>query len=281
MRSKKLVIGYAVAIFLLIFIITFNSVCSITQFDVRFETGSAAAARSAETVQERLNAYLNKSYLFFKESNVYDIVDGVCAEDGSHLKVTSVQKRFPNKITVRIEEEYERYAFYSQADNKYYITDADGKILAVADSASGTVQGEGLGNVPITGFTYTASEAGSMLTAQQSSQFALMMKLLAKADEMLGGIRGRFSSIEYGSLAERFEYFCFTFTEGLKVWLLDIDSAESHTEECFAAALEKYAGLSDALKTYGYLNPVYVTDAESGTGAVGRIDHCTGEFVLQ
>ena len=75
MKSKKLVIGYAIAVFLLIFIITFNSVCSITQFDVRFETGSAAAARSAETVQGRLNEYLNKSYLFFKDYYLRHLTD--------------------------------------------------------------------------------------------------------------------------------------------------------------------------------------------------------------
>ena len=71
MKSKKLVIGYAIAVFLLIFVITFNSVCAITQFDVKFETSSAGATASAKTVQERLDAYLKKSFLFFKEKRTF------------------------------------------------------------------------------------------------------------------------------------------------------------------------------------------------------------------
>lgn len=273
MKSKKLVIGYAIAVFLLIFIITFNSVCSITQFDVRFETGSAAAARSAETVQGRLNEYLNKSYLFFKESNVYDIVENVCAEENTHLNVVSVKKSFPNKISVRVEEEYEQYAFYSAADGKYYVTDENGKILAVRETSENNIA-SGAYNVEITGFTYSASEESGTLVADQAVPFSLLMQMLSHADETLGGVLGRFSGIEYSAGGTNNpEYLCFTFTQGVKLWLLDVSSSESHAYECFEAALAEYMTLSDAQKTYGYFLPVYVP----GTGSV-QVQHSSGNY---
>ncbi len=268
MKSKKYVIGYAIAVFVLVFIIAFNSVCSITQFDVRFETGSASAAQSAEKVQERLNGYLNKSYLFFKTANVDDIVAEICEEDGTYLKVVSVQKKFPNKVTAVIEEEYEQYAFYSEADNKYYVTDADGKVLAVKESADNNIS-ENAANVEITGFTYSSAAEGETLGADESVQFSLLMDLLSVADEKLGGAFGRFSKIEY--LVNKYddEFFCFTFTEGVKIWLTNIMAEDSREDECFSAALDAYAGLSDAEKTYGYLLAVVSTSgvhADYNTG---------------
>ena len=47
MRSKKLVVVYAVILFLIVFLITFNSVCAITQIDARFDVSSADAKQKA------------------------------------------------------------------------------------------------------------------------------------------------------------------------------------------------------------------------------------------
>ncbi len=272
MKSKKLIIGYAIAVFVLVLIITFNAVCSIKQFDVRFATGSADASLSAEKIQERLNVYLDKSYLFFQKDNVYGIVDSVCEEDGTYLKVTSVEKNFPNRITVYVEEEYEQFAFYSESENKYYVTDKDGKILAVKDSAASNLVG-GADNLTVRGFTYPGAEVGDTIASDQSEMFALLLTLLADADEMLGGARGRFTEVEYIS-RNGFDFFCFHMTEGLEIWLVDVNNSASHAEECFVAALQKYTELSDAEKTYGYLQPVYVESA----GGVGPVQHYSGTY---
>lgn len=273
MRSKKFIVGYAVAAFLLVFLITFNSVCSIKQFDVRYATGSAGAAQSAEKIQERLSVYLNKSYLFFKTENVYGVVDDVCAKDGTYLKVTSVEKNFPNRITVHVEEEYEQYAFYSEEEDKYYVTDADGKILAVKDSAASNLVAEA-DNLVVRGFSYEEAAAGETI-ASGGEAFAVMQSLLRIADERLGGVRGRIAEAVYLAPAEkRMEFICFRMTEGLEIWLLDVGDPAAHAEDCFAAALEKYALLTDAEKTYGYLQPVFVAES----GSVGQVQHYAGVY---
>lgn len=267
MRSKKLVIGYAVAIFLLVFIITFNSVCSITQFDVRYETGSTAASASAEKVQARLNEYLNKSYLFFKTGNVDSIVEQVCAEDGTYLNVISVKKSFPNKVSVVIEEEYERYAYSfvgKDAEGNdaefFYVTDENGKILSIKNSNESNIHGAAA-NVKIKGFTFSSAAVGETLAADQRVQFSLLNDMLAYADDALGGIAGRFSEIEYNSGGTNgLEYFHFVFTEGLELWLLEVSEESAHAMLCFQESLALYAQLSDAQKTYGYLLPAYVED---------------------
>ena len=93
MRSKKFVIIYAVVIFLIVFLITFNSVCSISQFEIRFEAGSAEMQTSAENIQARLDdEYLKKNFLFFKESTITSVV---AEESGGYLEVTEIESIFP------------------------------------------------------------------------------------------------------------------------------------------------------------------------------------------
>lgn len=261
MKSKKLVIGYAIAVFLLIFVITFNSVCAITQFNVKFETSSAGATASAKTVQERLDAYLKKSFLFFKEKNVYNVVDKVCEEDGTYLEVLSVKKTFPNKVTVSVAERYEKYAF--SVNGKYYITDTHGEILAVKEDNANNIGGN---NIDIKGFTFAEAETGRIITADEEEMFSVLMTLLnTTADEKLGGIRGRIASAKYISrgsgLTVKDDLFVFTFTEGMKIVLehQNIVDGEANPitieerQKCLADAIDHYNGLTDSQKTFGYI----------------------------
>ena len=261
MKSKKLVIGYAIAVFLLIFVITFNSVCAITQFDVKFETSSAGATASAKTVQERLDAYLKKSFLFFKEKNVYNVVDKVCEEDGTYLEVLSVKKTFPNKVTVSVAERYEKYAF--SVNGEYYITDTHGEILAVKEDNANNIGGN---NIDVKGFTFAEAETGQIITADEEEMFSVLMTLLnTTADEKLGGIRGRIASAEYISrgsgLTVKDDLFVFTFTEEIKIVLehQNIVDGEANPitieerQKCLADAIDHYNGLTDSQKTFGYI----------------------------
>ena len=75
MRSKKLVIVYAVILFLIVFLITFNSVCAITQIDARFDVSSADAKQKAEKIQDELDGYLRKNFLFFDTDTVKEIFE--------------------------------------------------------------------------------------------------------------------------------------------------------------------------------------------------------------
>ena len=108
MRSIKFFIGYAVAILLIVVVITINAVCSIAQFEVTV-TGSSFGEERASRIQTTLDEeFGGKSYLFFREDSVYDVV---ADQGGGYLEVESVEKHFPNKITVSLSEKYEVFAF--------------------------------------------------------------------------------------------------------------------------------------------------------------------------
>ncbi len=267
MRSKKFVIIYAVVIFLIVFLITFNSVCSISQFEIRFEAGSAEMQTSAENIQARLDdEYLKKNFLFFKESTITSVV---AEESGGYLEVTEIEKHFPNRITVRIREKYECYAFVK--DGKYYVIGDDGTVLAIKDQNVNNIAGR---NVEIAGFQFEEPAVGEVfsVSARQSQAYDALLALFEQIEA--AQMRGNISKIEYYDMGvsdpqKNFTYFYIDCIEGLRIRIVKPEqNAEAKAKLTVSSYLSGDAeggGFGDAERTYGY-----ITIQESG-GAVTSV----------
>lgn len=267
MRSKKFVIIYAVVIFLIVFLITFNSVCSISQFEIRFEAGSAEMQTSAENIHARLDdEYLKKNFLFFKESTITSVV---AEESGGYLEVTEIEKHFPNRITVRIREKYECYAFVK--DGKYYVIGDDGTVLAIKDQNVNNIAGR---NVEIAGFQFEEPALGEVfsVSARQSQAYDALLALFEQIEA--AQMRGNISKIEYydmgvSDLQKNFTYFYIDCIEGLRIRIVKPEqNAEAKAKLTVSSYLSGDAeggGFGDAERTYGY-----ITIQESG-GAVTSV----------
>lgn len=267
MRSKKFVIIYAVVIFLIVFLITFNSVCSISQFEIRFEAGSAEMQTSAENIQARLDdEYLKKNFLFFKESTITSVV---AEESGGYLEVTEIEKHFPNRITVRIREKYECYAFVK--DGKYYVIGDDGTVLAIKDQNVNNIAGR---NVEIAGFQFEEPAVGEVfsVSARQSQAYDALLALFEQIEA--AQMRGNISKIEYYDMGvsdpqKNFTYFYIDCIEGLRIRIVKPEqNAEAKAKLTVSSYLSGEAeggGFGDAERTYGY-----ITIQESG-GAVTSV----------
>ena len=267
MRSKKFVIIYAVVIFLIVFLITFNSVCSISQFEIRFEAGSAEMQTSAENIQARLDdEYLKKNFLFFKESTITSVV---AEESGGYLEVTEIEKHFPNRITVRIREKYECYAFVK--DGKYYVIGDDGTVLAIKDQNVNNITGR---NVEIAGFQFEEPAVGEVfsVSARQSQAYDALLALFEQIEA--AQMRGNISKIEYYDMGvsdpqKNFTYFYIDCIEGLRIRIVKPEqNAEAKAKLTVSSYLSGEAdggGFGDAERTYGY-----ITIQESG-GAVTSV----------
>ena len=255
MRSKKFVIVYAVVIFLIVFLITFNSVCSVSQFDVRFHAGSAQMTAAAKRVQERLDEeYLNKSFLFFKESSIADVV---AEEGGGYLKIDSIEKHFPNRISVSVREVYECYAY--EKDGWYYAVGDDGTVLAVNNANVNNIDGR---NVEVVGFRFEDIAVGEKfaVSEKQAAAFDALQAFLAKIEEK--GLRGNILRVEYIDMGvsdpdKNFTWFYIDCVEGIRIRIV---KPEVNTEEKVSLAVSGYLGeqigggtIGDAQRTHGYI----------------------------
>ena len=242
MRSKKFVVVYAIVLFLIVFLIAFNSVCSITQIDVKFDVSSGEAKEQAEKIQNELDGFLKKNYLFFDTERIEDIFK---REENSHFRLLSVKKHFPNKISVEVCEKYEHYAFYDADSEKYYITDDSLEIITVKESATNNLSGN---NIAVSGYTLTGVSVGEKLSVAkgQEKYFDGLTSLLSYFEKNVQDLRANIQSVEFFSQGAA----SFQMQEGVKLYFTDISK---YSDALAEKVLNTYLGLEDNEKTYGVI----------------------------
>lgn len=247
MRAKKLIILYAVVLFLVVFAVTFNCVCAIARFDVKFEVSSMT--EEAQRVQARLEeAYGGKSYLFFGQEDVETIV---LEEGGGYLTVESFSKTFPNVIHAQVREKLEVLSV--KLGDKYYAIDEENTILAINGTAVNNVSGN---NTALYGIEFAEAQVGEKLTvaAEDAAAFKAVQVGYDVMDSMLGGARSNVVAMRYSDDLADLEYggtdLFIEMSEGVCVWIIDpLEDIESK----MTRAMEAYLGLGDAQRTYGYI----------------------------
>lgn len=260
MRAKKFVILYAVVLFLVVFAITFNCICSIARFDVTFEVSSMG--QQAKAVQEKLEKeYGGKSYLFFSEEDVQNVVLEL---GGGYLEVENFSKTFPNVIHAEVREKYEELSL--KLGDKYYAVDKENTVLAVNDTAVNNVAGS---NVAVYGIAFVVPEVGDTLTvaAEDEAAFAAVRSAYKKMDEILGGARTNVSAIRFNREFEGMVHggtsLHIEMREGVCIWIMN---CMEDTEAKVKTAMRAYLGLEEV--TWGAdednnpLPPRLLTDAE-------------------
>lgn len=252
MRAKKLIILYAVVLFLVVFAVTFNCVCAIARFDVKFEVSSMT--EEAQRVQARLEEeYGGKSYLFFGQEDVEAIV---LEEGGGYLTVESFSKTFPNVIHAEVREKLEVLSV--KLGDKYYAIDEENTILAINGTAVNNVSGN---NTALYGVSFAEAQVGDKLTvaAEDAEAFAAFKGIFEKnenneIEEILAKIRSNVVAMRYSKEFADLEYggadLYIEMREGVCVWI--IDPLEGFWEK-MKSAMEVYLGLGDAQRTYGYI----------------------------
>ncbi len=123
MKSGKMIILYSAIIFIVAGIIGFNLVCSITNFNVDYQLASKQAIKSAESLQEKLDVYLNENLVFFDENKIEPIFD-----EFEYLELVSVKKIYPNQLALVVKEKTETYAI--KTNSGYAMLDVDGRIIS-------------------------------------------------------------------------------------------------------------------------------------------------------
>lgn len=242
MRSKKFLIFYAVVIFVIVFLITFNSICAIKQVDVKFNVSSQVAKEQSVELQKEMNGFLNKNFLFFKSGEIKKIFD---REENSHFKLLSVEKNFPNKVVVKVTEMYESYAFYDSVNQRYIVTDTNGEVIVFKDDVKNNLNGN---NVDIKGFSFNLVNVGDSISAvdSESMYFKGVKSALSYFNAAFGGVRTNIVSVEFNLQKGTA---LFQTQEGVQFYFTDMSK---YSNALFEKVSDVYRNsLSDGEKTYG------------------------------
>ena len=248
MQKKLFVISSAVAVFVIVFLIAFSAVCSISQFDVLYAAGSPQMVAASEEIQQQLEEkYLRKNYLFFEEENIREVVAQV---GGGYLEVTGIEKTFPNKISVSVKEKYEAYTFV--LNDTYYVVGDDGTVLNIDTENHNNIEGR---NIEIVGIGFNVPKVGDKFTVteQYSGAYTALQAFIAEINAR--GMRGNILRIRYSTLgisdpSNNYSYFVVDCVEGVRFWII---SPEIRTNEKLQATLDAYVNLPDERRLYGYI----------------------------
>ena len=266
MQYRKFIIPYAVAIFLIVFVITFSLVCTISHFEISFVV--ASLDDEAAAIQDSLEEdYSGKSFLFFKEE---DVEETVAETGGGYLELTSFWKVFPSTIRMTVVEKYEWLTF--EEDGAYCTIDEDGLVLAVKDTAENNIAGD---NAVVYGLHFTEKEAGAYLVPDDDSaeMFALLTEIYGYFDEELEGARSNISSIEFDTLGTGSSAYLLVtvrMREGVTVCLVN---PGTETESRISETAACYTNLSDLERLRGY---IWCTSSETYYSEYSVLDYLDG-----
>lgn len=246
MQYRKFIIPYAVAIFLIVFVITFSCVCTISHFEISFVV--ASLDEEADTIQTSLEEeYAGKSFLFFKEE---DVSDTIAETGGGYLEMTSFKKVFPSTIRMTVVEKYEWLTF--EENGAYYTIDEDGLVLAEKTDASNNIAGD---NAVVYGLSFETAAQGEILTPAEDSadMYELLTEIYRCFDDVLVGARSNIASItfeEIGAGTSSYSLVTIGMREGVTVCVIN---AGTDTETRVTETAELYADLTDSQRLYGYI----------------------------
>ncbi len=247
MKGKKwLIILLTVLVFLSGAVLGVSSVYRIDDVLVESKTLSKEAEVEAIALQKRLaEAYHKKFTPFAKEDAAYDVV-----EEFPYFIITSVEKAYPDRLIVHVQEDEEVYAVACADGVNYYIINREGTVLGIRDNYSNRSDETGEAkNVLLTGLTVTG-EKGEKVTGDDSLSY--MFAFCSKADEALQGIRRNIKSVEkiQRGVSANTVTLKLTTLEGVAIY---VDTPSQRAEEKAVAAINAYLSLSDGERTRGMI----------------------------
>ncbi len=118
MRTRKILARIIAITFALVVLLSCAGIFSVEKVDVSY----AVCNSNVQSVQSILNGYKGKNLLFLDEQDVIDAL-----KSKPYLEVESVQKKYPNVLSIKIQERRETYKI--NYNEKTYILDENGVAL--------------------------------------------------------------------------------------------------------------------------------------------------------
>lgn len=257
MRKKALLLS-AIGLVLLGAVIAaaLNAVFTVTDIVVDYSPVSSAGIKESFELQEILDQkYVGKSTTFLDLEDVEASISEFPA-----FKLLSIEKIFPRKVSIRLSERKETYAFRKE-DGMYAILDEDGAYLYDKETNENRRGGE---NILLEGFPLSTVSSGELPSGDYFQEAHLFVSVFLKG---LSNVRSNLASIRLTGTENPLagsHLFRLQMREGL---IIDVYGPKISTEEKAESALEKYLSLSDAQRLYGFFD---IIDALDGSFTVSE-----------
>lgn len=238
MKKTLVVISLTIAIFLCFVVLGVATVFRVEKVTVETVAVSQQAKTEAQALEKKIREqYKGKNTLFFDVDEI-----ATWEDEFPCLRFSSVEKKYPDGIYVKVTEEKEVYAVAQE--NGYYILGEEGNVLTTRETPINHLDGEP--NVLLEGFSFTGVVNGTLVGDEA---FSTALSVLKFADEALGGVRLNVLSLRLVNRTPEM-IVCLTMREGVKIYLGNVASL---TAEKVEKAVDEYMLLSDEERWTGRL----------------------------
>ncbi len=255
MKHKKLMVVTTLAIFVSICVFCILSLFTVSDIKINYTMLKDNSLHLEIT--DQLQKYEGKNIWFLKTDKIKKEI-----ENNGYLKVVSIKKDYPNKISVTIQERIEVFALFVQGE--YYVLD-DGYQVIVKKQENVNKE-DGVENILLTveleEFNVSDIKIGRELKIKTHPAFRAMDLMYRQFEDC----RNAVSEIRISATQEKDNYrIYFVMVEGVEI---EIRQATDDGENKILRAIEKYLSLSDKDKTRGKIlgysgtqEAVYSTDS--------------------
>lgn len=248
MRGKNiLIILLTVLVLLSAAVLGVSTVYRINEVSVVASTISEAAKAEAEELRLRLMEAYDKQSSFSVTSSEAEAV----IEEFPYFRIQSFEKKYPNRIVVKVSEDAEVYALPKE-NGEYYILGEDGTVLSIRENPAN--RSDGAENVLLLvdpALTVTGVK-GELL---QGDEFVSCLFEFCKEmsrSTALNGIRRNVLSVAVVRMAslQSETMLKLTMREGVKIY---VHNPLSMTREKAELAVNEYMGLTPAKRLKGMI----------------------------
>lgn len=243
MKTKKTMVILIATVFVFVLLFSCILLFSVKKVDIEF---SVATDIDTKELEEKLSDFCGENLLFFDTDEVVELV-----EKYPYFQLVSVEKKFPNVISVSLKERIETY--YILTEDKVLITDKDGITLNIKEKS------EFNGNVPreiITltaeGITFSEQKLGEKVICDNTELLSTVFEM-AKSVDLTDCIK----SIRIVTARERDDVLFSTYT-GVNIL---VTQTNIRGVDKISAGFSAYNNKTDDyLKTYNNLEVVLKDD---------------------
>ena len=251
MKYKKLLIFITSLIFFTTLIFSSVFLFRIAEIDLTVNSVVGSNENVNGVVSTCLEEYKGKNLIFVNTNKLEDELENI----SGYVKVKSIDKAFPNKLQVTVEERVEIYAINYQ--DEYWVLDEDFKTLTKKAENVNNINGlpNVLLDVNISDFNETSLKSSSILSFYDEyiqNSFNEIKDLIVSRKENIKSIK-----VNVRSDGQLNRYFSFTMTEGMEI---QIDKVNISTKDKLLKLFDYY----DSCENKGDAIKRYVTLKENG-----------------
>ncbi len=250
MKTKKFAVIMVAIVFVLVMLVSSIALFSVKKIEVDFSVGKNTDTAEA---QAKLDEFLGENLMFLDTEELVNSISNL-----HYMEVVSVEKSYPNVVSVQIKERREIYDVVS-GENVFVTTD-DGLVLRTLNIAD---------------YEHSRERIKVNLTNIEVKEYKLGKTLVTSADEILLKIFEMAKSVELTNCIKEItvdnsnselptaEFQTYT---GVKIYLPQVfEMGVERTEKAFKVCYE--SEITDYYKTVGYIMAIPNEKAEGGVQA--------------